>query len=221
LGGLSVTLPLMDSRKFVSIKEASQILGVHSETLRRWERTGKIKCERTPGGKRRFLLADIQTFNPLGINKEALKRMTVGYARVSSHDQKDDLVRQKQILEMYCSSHGWSFEIIDDLGSGMNYRKKGLRKLMELILSEKIGRLVLTHKDRLLRFGAELIFSLCEAKNVEVVIINNGDDVKTYEQELAEDVLEIITVFSARLYGSRSHKNKKIIDGISKVLADV
>jgi predicted site-specific integrase-resolvase len=73
----------------------------------------------------------------------------------------------------------------------------------------------------LLRFGAELVFALCEAKNVEVVIINNGDDVKTYEQELAEDVLEIITVFSARLYGSRSHKNKKIIDGISKVLSDV
>jgi len=122
---------------------------------------------------------------------------------------------------MYCSSHGWSFEIIDDLGSGMNYRKKGLRKLIDLILSEKIGRLVLTHKDRLLRFGAELIFSLCEAKNVEVVVINNGDDVKTYEQELAEDVLEIITVFSARLYGSRSHKNKKIIEGISQVLSDV
>jgi len=211
----------MDGRKFVSIKEASRLLGVHSETLRRWERTGKIKCERTPGGKRRFLLSDIQTFNPLGINKEALRRATIGYARVSSHDQKDDLVRQKQILEMYCSSHGWSFEIIDDLGSGMNYRKKGLRKLIELILSEKIGRLVLTHKDRLLRFGAELIFSLCEAKNVEVVIINNGDDVKTYEQELAEDVLEIITVFSARLYGSRSHKNKKIIDGIAGVLSDI
>jgi excisionase family DNA binding protein len=205
----------------VSIKEASQILGVHSETLRRWERTGKIKCERTPGGTRRYLLSDIQTFNPLGINKEALLRATVGYARVSSHDQKEDLARQKQLLEMYCSSHGWSFEIIDDLGSGMNYRKKGLQKLIEMILSEKIGRLVLTHKDRLLRFGAELIFSLCEAKNVEVVIINNGDDVKTYEQELAEDVLEIITVFSARLYGSRSHKNKKIIDGIAGVLSEV
>jgi predicted site-specific integrase-resolvase len=122
---------------------------------------------------------------------------------------------------MYCASHGWSFEVIDDLGSGMNDRKKGLRKLLKLILSEKIGRLVLTHKDRLLRFGAELVFALCEAKNVEVVIINNGDDVKTYEQELAADVLEIITVFSARLYGSRSHKNKKMIDGISKVLSDV
>jgi excisionase family DNA binding protein len=209
----------MDSKRFVSIKEASQILGVHSETLRRWERSGKIKCERTPGGTRRFALTDIQTFNPLGIYKEALQRVTIGYARVSSHDQKDDLLRQKQILEMYCASHGWSFEVIDDLGSGMNYRKKGLQKLIELILSEKIGRLVLTHKDRLLRFGAELIFTLCESKNVEIVIINNGDDVKTYEQELAEDVLEIITVFSARLY-SRSHKNKKIIDGISKVLSD-
>jgi predicted site-specific integrase-resolvase len=122
---------------------------------------------------------------------------------------------------MYCSANGWNFELIKDLGSGMNYNKKGLSVLLKQIIDGKIGRLVLTHKDRLLRFGAELIFSICEVKNVEVVIINQGDAPKSYEEELASDIIEIITVFSARLYGSRSHKNKKIIDGIEKVVSDV
>jgi len=121
---------------------------------------------------------------------------------------------------MYCAAQGWTYSVITDLGSGMNYQKKGLTNLLDAILDDRIGRLVLTHKDRLLRFGAELVFAVCEAKNVEVVIINQGAD-RTFEQELAEDVLEIVTVFSARLYGSRSHKNKKLIDGVSKAVNDV
>ena len=103
--------------------------------------------------------------------------------------------------------------MIADLGSGMNYRKKGLKRLLDGIVEDEVGRLVLTHKDRLLRFGEELIFSLCRARQVEVVIINQGEDTN-FEEELASDVLEIITVFSARLYGSRSHRNQKLIDGV-------
>lgn len=141
----------------------------------------------------------------------------VGYARVSSHDQKDDLERQIQVLELYCAKQGWTFEIINDLGSGMNYHKKGLKTLLDGILNDEIGRLVLTHKDRLLRFGAELIFALCEARNVEVVIINQDENL-SFEEELAQDVLEIITVFSARLYGSRSKKNKKLLEAVKAVL---
>jgi len=102
----------------------------------------------------------------------------------------------------------------------MNYQKKGLKRLLDAIIDGKIGRLVLTHKDRLLRFGAELVFAICEIKNVEVVIINQGEDT-TFEEDLAKDVLEIITVFSARLYGSRSHKNQKLIDGVKKVVESV
>ncbi len=94
---------------------------------------------------------------------------------------------------MFCSGNRWSYEIISDLGSGMNYNKKGLKKLLNLILEKRIDRLILTHKDRLLRFGAELIFSLCEAQNIEVVIINRGDQ-PSFEEELASDVLEIITM---------------------------
>lgn len=118
---------------------------------------------------------------------------------------------------MYCASQGWTFEIISDLGSGMNYQKKGLKKLLDEIISEKIGRLVVTHKDRLLRFGGELVFAICAAKEVEIVIINKGEDA-TFEEDLAKDVLEIITVFSARLYGSRSRKNQRLIDGKKAVM---
>ncbi len=137
------------------------------------------------------------------------ERRTIAYARVSSHDQKDDLERQKQVLELYCARQGWTFEIVTDLGSGMNCQKKGLKRLLGEILDGKVGRLVISHRDRLLRFGADLIFAICEAKEVEVVILNLGEDT-TFEEDLAKDVLEIITVFSARLYGSRSRKNQKL-----------
>lgn len=149
-----------------------------------------------------------------------MTRKTVAYARVSSHDQKDDLERQKQVLELYCARQGWTFEVVADHGSGMNYHKKGLKRLLSDILADRIGRLVVTHKDRLLRFGAELVFAICEAKHVEVVILNHGEDT-TFEEDLAQDVLEIITVFSARLYGSRSRKNQKLLDGVKQVVEEV
>lgn len=197
--------------KYLSIKEAANVLGVSVSTMRRWESEGRlIPDERTEGNQRRYLLSSIR---PEFTREDNSKRKTIAYARVSSHDQKQDLERQKKMLEMFCSCHGWTFEIIADLGSGMNYSKKGLKKLIHDILENKIGRLVITHKDRLLRFGSELIFSLCEAKNVEVIILNQGED-SSFEEDLAKDVLEIITVFSARLYGSSSHKNKKLIENM-------
>ena len=142
--------------------------------------------------------------------------VTIAYARVSSQDQKEELKRQAQVLELYCAEHGYKYELITDLGSGMNYYKKGLTTLISRILDDGVKRLVLTHKDRLLRFGAELIFSICEAKGVEVVIINRGEEEASFEEDLAKDVLEIITVFSARLYGSRSGKNRKIIEKLQE-----
>lgn len=205
--------------KFLSIQEAANFLGVSPQTLRRWEVEGRIEPpERTKGGQRRYDLTQLQPGrHDMTTSQE---RLTVAYARVSSHDQKEDLQRQEHMLEMYCASCGWNFEIIKDLGSGMNYHKRGLKKLLNRIMNGEIGRLVLTHKDRLLRFGAELIFSLCETKGVEVVIINKGDE-PSFEEELAKDVLEIITVFSARLYGSRSHKNKKLMNNLKNAVEGV
>jgi excisionase family DNA binding protein len=200
--------------KLYSIGEAAKYLGVSVSTLRRWEIDGKLIPERTQGQQRRY---PISLLAPNLTKISSQNRLTLAYARVSSYDQKSDLERQKQLLEMYCASKGWSFEIVSDLGSGMNYNKKGLKRLINSILMGEIGRLVITHKDRLLRFGAELIFSICEMKNVEVIIVNQGDE-PTFEEELAKDVLEIITVFSARLYGSRSNKNKKIIENLKNVV---
>ena len=201
--------------KFLSIKDAAQYLGVTPQTLRRWEKAGKIQpAYRTEGKQRRY---DPTLLRPFDCSNDCSDRPTLAYARVSSHDQKDDLQRQVHMLEVYCSAKGWIFSTIKDLGSGMNYHKKGLKQLLDLIVTGQIGRLVLTHKDRLLRFGAELVFSLCAVRNIEVVIINQGDE-PSFEEELAKDVLEIITVFSARLYGSRSDKNKKLMTKLTEAV---
>ncbi|MDM8088074.1 IS607 family transposase [Parasutterella secunda] len=201
--------------RFYSISKAATELGVSISTLRRWESEGKLVPQRTKGNQRRYSPEQIMGL----VRKVTPKpdRITLAYARVSSADQKKDLERQKTVLEMYCAAQGWNFELISDLGSGMNYRKKGLQSLLQKLLNGKIERLVITHKDRLLRFGAELIFSVCEMKGVEVVIVNKGEEA-SFEKDLAKDVLEIITVFSARLYGSRSKKNQKLINGMKKAV---
>ncbi|BEG58195.1 IS607-liketransposase [Helicobacter sp. NHP21005] len=173
----------------------------------------------TKGGERRYKLESLKNINK-NIVFHNDNRKTIAYARVSSADQKEDLIRQVQVLELYCSKLGFNYEVIQDLGSGMNYYKKGLTKLLDLILESQVKRLVLTHKDRLLRFGAELVFAICEAKGVEVIIINQGDENIRFEEELAKDVLEIITVFSARLYGARSKKNKQLLEQMQAVVED-
>ena len=183
--------------------------GTTPATLRLWESSGElIPARKTKGGTRYYSIADLQ-----GVGGESAP--TVAYARVSSHDQKAELNRQHATLEAYCAAKGWRTHVIRGLGSGMNYRKKGLQELLELILRRRIRRLVLTHKDRLLRFGAELVFTLCELQGIEVVIIHAGEQ-SGFEEELAQDVLEIITVFSARLYGSRSRKHKQLLDALSQ-----
>jgi predicted site-specific integrase-resolvase len=200
-----------------SIGIAAKQLGVSQDTLRRWEKVGKIVVERTARGHRRYDLSKLLNKTPLSIHS---KKLTLAYARVSSHDQKSDLDRQAQVLESFCITNGWVYEIIQDLGSGLNFQKRGLKKLLQNICSGKIERLVLTHKDPLLRFGSELIFSLCEQFGIEVVIMNRSEE-STFEDDLVQDVLEIITVFSARLYGARSRKNQKLLQALKQVAENV
>ena len=120
------------------------------------------------------------------------------------------------MLELYGAHQGVTFEVIADLGSGRNYHKNGVKRLRDDVVDGRIGRRVIT-QDRLLRFGAARVFALCEAKNVEVVILNQGEDT-TFEEDLTKDVREIITGFSARLYGSRSRKNQKLRDGVRQAV---
>ena len=204
--------------RYLSIGKASERLGVSISTLRRWETQGRLIPERTKAGHRRYEAAQIErVVNSRVAGKTAAR--TIAYARVSSSDQKEDLTRQQQVLELFCAKNGWSYEVVSDLGSGMNYHKKGLVRLLNELVDGDVERLVITHKDRLLRFGAELVFAICEIKNVEVVIINKDED-RSFEQELAQDVLEIITVFSARLYGARSKKNQKMLQTMKKAAED-
>ena len=171
---------------------------------------------RRGGGYRRY---DWARWRPALFHRLRPPRQTVAYARGSRPDQKDDLEREKPVRELYCARQGGTFEVVADLGSGMNDHKKGLTRLLNDILADRIGRLVVTHKDRLLRLGAELVLAICEAKHVEVLILNQGEDT-TVEEALAEDGWEILTGFSARLYGSRSRKNQKLLEGVQQAVEE-
>lgn len=139
------------------------------------------------------------------------ERKVVAYARVSSHDQKADLERQRERLELHCRAAGYAkTELLTDLGSGLNYQTKSFRKLLKMIALGQVSTLVLMHKDRLLRFGADIVFELCKLNQTEVVIIEENTP-SNLENRLVADVIELMTVFSARLYGSRSRKNQQYL----------
>lgn len=196
----------------ITIKEFAQKLGVSVSTIRRLEQDGLIKSERTNGNHRRYEITEVSK-----IKKQ--EKVCIAYARVSTSNKKDDLERQIQVLELFCAAKGFNYNVISDIGSGLNYTKKGLLQLIEMIEDDRVATLVVTHKDRLLRFGAELIFKICQIHGVEVIVINS-DEKPDYQNELAKDVLSILTVFSARLYGSRSKKNKKIIEANEKLFLE-
>ena len=188
----------------VSIGRAAKLLGVSVVTIRRWCASGKMKEKyRTAGNHRRFCLSLLRR-----LRGESEGGLVVGYASVSSHDQKKDLSTQAERLRARgCDT------VITDLGSGLNCRKAGLKKLIKTILSGEMSRLVITHKDRLLRFGHELIFYLCRCFGVLVTVTEESEKI-AFEEELTRDVITLMTVFSARLYGRRSHQNR------NKVLTD-
>ena len=141
--------------------------------------------------------------------KEQLNKKIIGYCRVSSHKQKDDLERQIENVKTYMYAKGYQFEIITDIGSGINYNKKGLNQLIDMITNSEVDKIVVLYKDRLIRFGYELIENLCEKYGTTIEIIDNTE--KTEEQELVEDLIQIVTVFSCRLQGKRANKAKKMI----------
>ena len=190
----------------LTIGELAESLGVSVGTLRRWDRNGSLKPQlRTAGGHRRYFLKDALT--ALGAAPPApTGRLVVGYARVSCSDQQSDLLRQRERLEKHLSAESNSL-VISDLGSGLNFKKRGLHKLLGLVMAGQVERLVVTHKDRLLRFGFELFEQLVIAHGGRVEILE--DVVGSEDAELAKDVLTIITVFSARLYGRRSRQTNK------------
>lgn len=197
----------------LKVSDAATYLGVSVSTMHRWEREGKLIPLRTKGNQRRYDTEELENFKFDTSNE----KYTVAYARVSSSDQKEDLARQVDTISRYCVARGYQFKVIQDVGSGLNYNKKGLNELIALVCSKKINRIVINYKDRLLRFGYEMLEQVCRLNNVKIEIINHTED-KTYEEELVEDVLSVVTVFSARLYGSRSHKSRKMASAVKDVI---
>ena len=190
---------------YVSIGQVCQLLGISLSTAYRRIKAGTlVSAFRTCGGHRRFDKSLLSFSTPSKIR-------IVTYSRVSSVDQKNDLASQSEKLKRWVEERYENEDHlhIQDLGSGLNYRKKGLNHLLLLIFNRQIDVLVLNHKDRLLRFGSELIFKLCSFNQVKVEIVEQRDIKQSFEQELANDVIELMTVFCARLYGKRSHQNKK------------
>ena len=131
------------------------------------------------------------------------------YSRVSSHDQSSDLKRQTRKLKKFCDEQQLeNVEVIEEIGSGMNYRKKGLRKLIAKVIQGKVRRIVVNFKDRLMRFGFEIFNQLCEWRGVEIVEVGETPS-KSFEEQLVEDVIIIMTVYCSKIYGKRSHKNRE------------
>ena len=200
--------------EYYGIGKFAELIGVTIQSLRNWDKTGKLKPHHTSKSGYRYYSQE-QLYHYLGLRNEGVKsRKTIGYCRVSSNKQRDDLERQIDNVRTYMFAKGYSFEIISDIGSGINYNKKGLNQLLDLITSCQIERIVVLYKDRLLRFGYELIENICTKYGTEIEIIDNTE--RTEEQELVEDLIQIVTIFSCKLEGKRANKAKRMIKELLK-----
>jgi predicted site-specific integrase-resolvase len=184
-------------KKYYSSKEAESKLGVCRKTLQNWAKDNKINFITTKGGWRKYDIDGYLNENNL------IQKIKVCYCRVSSYDQKEDLDRQIKYLEEKYPEH----KIISDIGSGINFKRKGLLNLIDLAMKNLLGELVITYKDRLCRIGYELLEHIFTTYSKTQIIIENNE-YKPPEQGITEDLIEIITVYSSKLYGKRSYKKE-------------
>ena len=193
--------------KYYSINKFSKILGVSAQTLRNGDKKGKLHPHHTSSNGYRYY--SHEQLNQVMNVKPNLDRIVIGYCRVSSNKQKDDLERQIENMKLYLTAQGKPFEIISDIGSGINYKKKGLKELVKRISQNKVDKVVVFYKDRLLRFGFELVEYIASLYDCDIEIIDHTE--KTEQQELVEDLVQIITVFSCKLQGKRANKARKLV----------
>ena len=203
--------------KYYSSKTVTQLLGVTAQTLRNWDKEGKLKPTYTKSnGYRYYSEESILSYTQERKTKKNLN--VIGYARVSSKKQSDDLERQVENIKTYLSNKYETFEIITDIGSGINYNKPGLLKLIEKINKKEVDLIVVLYKDRLLRFGFELVEHFANLNNVKIEILDKID--KTEDKELVEDLVQIITVFSCKIQGKRKGKTKQILNEFSQKIKE-
>ena len=194
--------------RLLTIKKAKEMLGVSTLTIQRWDKAGKIRVVRTAGGMRRIPESEINRLQ--GINSNG--SLVVGYARVSSASQRDDLAMQVDLLKRKGIE-----TIITDMGSGLNENRKNYQKLLKMIVERKLSKIVISYQDRLTRFGFSTLESFCSSFGVKIEILNDNL-YKTPREELVQDLITLIAQFSGKLHGLRSHKTKKMIEIVREVM---
>lgn len=185
--------------EYLPAKQVKNILGCCTKTLQDWDKKGLIEARRTPGGRRRYNVKKYIEDNKLDILlAPADKRKCVIYCRVSSHDRKEDLERQKQYLqELYPK-----YELIEDIGSGINFKRKGLQQIIDYAIKNKLHEVVVTYKDRLCRIGYDLLdFIISKYSNGKITILHVQEESR--HEEITKDLIEIITVYSSKIHGTR------------------
>ena len=186
-------------------KDFAELLGVSVKTLQRWDRDGILKANRTPTNRRYYTYDQYLQFK--GIQTENDIRDTVIYARVSTRNQKDDLQNQVEFLKQFCNAKGIIVnQCIEDFGSGLNYNRKKWNRLLDEVMANKIKTIVISNKDRFIRFGYDWFEKFCEKFNTKIIIVNN--ETLSPNEELVQDIISIVHVFSCRLYGLRKYKNQ-------------
>ena len=184
-------------------KEFAELLNVSVLTLQRWDNTGKLKAYRTPTNRRYYTYEQYQNY--MGITNSNKK--TVIYTRVSTSNQKDDLKKQVEFLRQYANAKGIIInEVIEDYGSGLNYNRKQWNKLIDECMTNEIGTIIITHKDRFIRFGFDWFERFLNKFGVKFIIVNNES--LSPQEELVQDIISILHVFSCRIYGLRKYKKK-------------
>ena len=201
----------------MSIGKFAKELGVTPEHVRTMHRTGEVIPARISEKGTRYY-SEEQLRELKNSRTPQREEKVVAYCRVSTKSQKDELEKQVENVKSYMYAKGYSFEVITDIGSGINYENKGLQELISLINSNQVTKVVILHKDRLVGFGFELIQLLCDLHDVKIEIIDNSE--RSGEEELTDDLIEIITVFANKLYGSQSKKTRTLIERVSDVARD-
>lgn len=201
----------------MSIGKFAKELGVTPEHVRTMHRTGEVIPARISEKGTRYY-SEEQLRELKNSRTPQREEQVIAYCRVSTTSQKDELEKQVENVKSYMYAKGYSFEVITDIGSGINYKNKGLQKLIALINSNQVTKVVVLRKDRLVQFGFELIQLLCDLHDVKIEIVDNSE--RSNEEELTDDLIEIITVFANKLYGSRSKKTRTLIERVSDVTRD-
>ena len=194
--------------------KVAEMLGVNRVTVIRWIKQGKIKAMRIG---REFRVPENEVKRLL---KGKLADTAVIYARVSSSDQKSDLERQVKYLKEYCSARGYAIvDILTDVASGLNEKRRGLKKLFDYVVNGKVNVAVISYKDRLTRFGFKYLEEFFNSHGVRIEVVF-GEEPKDLQQELIEDLIAIVTSFAGRLYGIRSHKKRKVVESVKQAIRD-